>query len=322
MNTQRLSIRLLPICVLVAMATHAQPRDWPTKPVRLIVTFPPGGASDVVARSLAPRLSLGGPQWIVDNRPGADGMIGAEAVAKAPADGYTLLIANVGPQAIAPAMYAKVRYDVVRDFAYIAHIGANAHVLLVTPSFPPRSLKEYVALAKARPGEIDFGAGGPINQLTGELLKAKARIRITYVPYKGAALVVQDLRGGQIPSAVAPLPGNIGHIRAGALRALAVSSRERSKLAPDIPTFVEQGYRDIVVENWVGIAGPANLAPEIVARIASAVQQALAPADLRNAFEEIGVSARFLGAGEFSRYVAAEAQRWRQIVLDAGAHAR
>jgi tripartite-type tricarboxylate transporter receptor subunit TctC len=215
----------------------AQSRDWPAKPVRLVVTFPPGGASDVVARALAPRLAGGGPQWIVDNRPGADGMIGAEVVARAPADGYTLLVANVGPQAIAPAMHAKVRYDALRDFTYIAHIGSNAHALLVTPSFPPRNLKEFVALA------------------------------------------------------------------------------------PEIPTFVEQGYRDLIVENWVGLAGPAKLGAEITQRVAADVEQALASAELRQRLNEIGVTPSFKSTSDFARYVEQEARRWRSIVDAAGVRA-
>lgn len=301
---------------------NAQGERWPTKPVRLVVTFPPGGASDVVARLLAPKLAGGGPQWLVDNRAGADGMIGAETVARAPADGYVLLMANVGPQAIAPAMHRKtVRYDAQRDFTYIAHVGANAHVLLVNSSLPARTLKEFVALAKKRPGEIHFGAGGPINQLTGEWLKAKAGIQMNYVPYKGASMVVQELRGGQIPAAVAPLPGNVAHLQAGTLRALAVTSAQRSPLAPDIPTFAELGYADLIVENWVGIAAPAKLGTEIAARIASDVEKALAAPDLRQRMNEAGITPRFLHPTQFEQYVSKEIDRWRAIVNATGIRA-
>jgi len=256
--------------MLTISAVHAQSERWPEKPVRIVVTFPTGGASDVAARLLAPQLAGSGPQWLVENRPGGDGMIGADAVARAAPDGYTLLMANVGPQAIAPAMHHKtVRYDAQRDFTYIAHVGANAHVLLVNPSLPTRTLAEFVALAKKRPNEVSFGAGGPINQLTGEVLKARAAIQIHYVPYKGAAQAVQELRGGQIPAAVAPLPGNTGLIRSGMVRALAVTSAQRSPLAPDIPTFVELGYRDMIIENWIGLAAPTRLNADLVARISS-----------------------------------------------------
>lgn len=308
--------------MLAAPPAAAQADRWPTKPVRIVVTFPPGGASDVAARLLAPKLMGSGPQWLIDNRPGGDGMIGADVVARAPTDGYTLLMANVGPQAIAPAMHRKtVRYDAQRDFTYIAHVGANAHVLLVNPSLPTRTLKEFIALAKKRPGEINFGAGGPINQLTGELLKSKAGIQMNYVPYKGAAMVVQELRGGQIPAAVAPLPGNVAHLQAGVLRALAVTSAQRSPLAPDIPTFAELGLPDLIVENWIGIAGPAKLNPEIVSRVAADIEKALATPDLRQRMADIGVTPLFMNSTSFERYVVKEVERWRVIVNTTGAQA-
>lgn len=312
-------------CILSAAvatpAALAQSERWPVKPVRIVVTFPPGGASDVAARLLAPRLAGGGPQWLVDNRPGADGMIGAEAVARAPADGYTLLMANVGPQAIAPAMHRKTaRYDPQRDFTYIAHVGANAHVLLVNPSLPARTLKEFIALAKKRPGEVNFGAGGPINQLIGEVLKTKAGIQMNYVPYKGAALAIQELRGGQIPAAVAPLPGNVEQIRSGALRALAVTSAQRSPLAPEIPAFAEIGYPDMVIENWIGIAGPAKLNPELVLRIAGEIDKALTSPELRQRMQDAGITPAFMASAPFGRYAAKEIERWRGIVNAAGAH--
>ena len=306
----------------IALCAEAQSERWPAKPVRLVVTFPPGGASDVVARLLAPKLAGSGPQWLVDNRPGADGMIGAEAVARAPADGYVLLMANVGPQAIAPAMHRKtVRYDPLRDFTYIGHVGANAHVLLVNPSLPARTLKEFIALAKKRPGEINFGAGGPINQLTGELLKAKASIQMNYVPYKGASMVVQELRGGQIPAAIAPLPGNVAQLQAGVLRALAVTSAQRAPLAPEVPTFAELGLPDLIVENWIGIAGPAKLNPEIVARIANDIEKALSAPDLRQRMADVGITPLFMNSTQFERYVSKEIERWRSIVNAAGVQA-
>lgn len=309
---------ILIAAALAAIVMHpagAQTKPWPSKPVRIVVTFPPGGASDVVARLIAPRFVGSGDPWIVDNRPGADGMIGSELVARAPADGYTLLMANTSPQAIAPAVHRKiVRYDPQKDFTYIAHVGANAHVLLVNPSLPVRSLKEFIGLAKQRPGEINFGAGGPINQLTGELLKVKAGISLTYVPYKGSALMVQELRAGQIPSAVGPLPGTVAHVQAGTLRALAVTTQKRSALAPDVPSFAELGFPDIVVENWIGLAAPANLDPQIVARIAAGVQKALSAPDLRQRMETIGVAPVFMDSAQFTQYVGKEVDRWRAIV--------
>ena len=321
MNTLEKYVAGLLACAAVPAAVAQQER-WPAKPVRVVVTFPPGGASDVAARLLTPRLAAGGPQWLVDNRSGGDGMIGAEAVARAPADGYTLLMANVGTQAIAPAMHRKtVRYDALRDFSFIAHVGANAHVLLVNRALPAHNVKEFVALAKKRPGEVNFGAGGPINQLTGELLKALASIQINYVPYKGAALTVQELRGGQIPAAVAPLPGNVEQIKSGALRALAVTSAQRSPLAPDIPTFAEQGFPGLLVENWIGLAGPAKLPQELVLRISADIEKLLKLPELRQRMIDTGITPFYMNNTQFEQYAAREIERWRGIVATAGAYA-
>lgn len=305
-------------CGTAPLAT-AQPARWPVKPVKLVVTFPPGGSSDVIARLLAPKLSAAlGQQFIVDNRPGADGMIGSEAVARATPDGYTLLISNVGPQGINQTLYRGIRYDALKDFTHIAHFGGIPHILVVNPAFPPKSLQEFVQFAKAQPGKVDFGAGGPINQLTGELLKAKAGIQITYVPYKGTGPALTELRGGMIPSAVVPLPAASEFLRARQLRGLAVTSAKRSPLAPGVPTFVELGYPDLVVENWVGLSGPAKLRPDIVKRLSDEIQKALGSPDMRDKAIELGMTIDFSGPEEFSRYVATEIERWRSIIVSSG----
>jgi tripartite-type tricarboxylate transporter receptor subunit TctC len=303
----------------LAPGASAQQDRWPAKPVRLVVTFPPGGSSDVLARLLAPKLAGAfGQQFVVDNRPGADGMIGSEAVARAAPDGYTLLISNVSPQGINQTLYRSIRYDALKDFTHIAHFGAIPHILVVTPGFAAKTLQEYVQLAKAQPGKVDFGAGGPINQLTGELLKAKAGIQIVHIPYKGTGPLLTELRGGQVPSAVLPVPAASEFLRAKQLRGLAVTSARRSPLAPDVPTFVELGYPDLVVENWVGLSGPAKLAPDVVKRLAEEVQKALASPDFREKAAELGLAVDFKGSEEFSRYVAAEIEKWRSIIVSSG----
>jgi tripartite-type tricarboxylate transporter receptor subunit TctC len=303
----------------LAPGASAQQDRWPAKPVRLVVTFPPGGSSDVLARLLAPKLTGAfGQQFVVDNRPGADGMIGSEAVARAAPDGYTLLISNVSPQGINQTLYRSIRYDALKDFTHIAHFGAIPHILVVTPGFAAKTLQEYVQLAKAQPGKLDFGAGGPINQLTGELLKAKAGIQIVHIPYKGTGPLLTELRGGQVPSAVLPVPAASEFLRAKQLRGLAVTSARRSPLAPDVPTFVELGYPDLVVENWVGLSGPAKLAPDVVKGLAEEVQKALGSPDFRDKAAELGLTVDFKGPEEFSRYVAAEIEKWRSIIVSSG----
>jgi len=322
MRLSRTWLQLLGVTLLahgVAPVATAQQDSWPTKPIRLVVTYPPGGSSDVLARLIAPKLSAAlGQQFIVDNRPGADGMIGSEAVAKAAPDGYTLLISNVGPQGINQTLYRSIRYDALKDFTHIAHFGAIPHILVVSPAFPAKNLPEFIQLARAQPGKLDFGAGGPINQLTGELLKAKAGIQITHIPYKGTGPLLTDLRGGQIPSAVVPVPAASEFMRAQQLRGLAVTSVRRSPLAPDVPTFAEQGYPDLVVENWVGLSGPAKLRPDVVKRLAEEVRKALASADIRDKATELGMTIDFKGPEDFSRYVAAEIERWRSIIASSG----
>ncbi len=322
MKHYTLCVQLLSAMVLahgIAPFAFAQQDAWPAKPVRLVVTFPPGGSSDVIARLIAPKLSAAlGQPFIVDNRAGGDGMIGSEAVAKAAPDGYTLLISNVSPQGINQTLHRNIRYDSLKDFTHIAHIGAIPHVLVVNPTFAAKTLQEFVQLAKAQPGKTDFGAGGPINQLTGELLNAKAGIRITHIPYKGTGPALTDLRGGTIPSAVVPLPAANEFLKASQLRALAVTSAKRSPLAPDVPTFVELGYPDLVVENWVGLSGPAKLRPEIVKRLAEEVRKALSSADLRNKSIELGMTLDFKGSEEFTRYVGNEIEKWRSVILSSG----
>lgn len=301
-----------------AASLGAQPAPWPAKPVRLVVTFPPGGASDVVARLIAAKLSAAlGQPFIVENRAGADGMTGSESVARAAPDGHVLLMSNVGPQGIAQTLYRDIRYDAIADFTHIAHLGAIAHVLVVAPAFA-KSLQEFVAIARARPGKVDFGSGGPINQLTGEMLKAKAAISITNIPYKGTGQVMTELRGGTIPSAVVPLPSALEFMRAQQLRALAVTSAKRSALAPDVPTFAEAGYPDIVAENWVGVSGPARLPGEVAARLAPAIEKVLLDEEIRSKMHAVGMTVQFKGPEEFTRYVGEEIQKWRGIISASG----
>jgi tripartite-type tricarboxylate transporter receptor subunit TctC len=314
----------LALTALAAVAAPAAAQDarWPSRPVKIVVTFPPGGTSDLVARLVAPKLSTAfGQQFIVENRPGAAGIIGSDVVAKSPPDGQTLLISTVGSHGIAPTLNRNIKYDAAADFTHIALIGSTAHVLLVSPKVPAKSLQEFIALAKAKPGKIDFGSGGTgtINHIAGELFKTKAGIDITHVSYKGSGAAITDLRGNTIPAAFDALPANVGMIRSGELRALAITSSQRSPLAPQIPTFAEQGFPDVIVDNWVGLSGPARLPAEPVKRLASEMQKSLEATDVREKMQEWGMTVSYKGPADFTSFVRADILRWRPVVIASGA---
>jgi tripartite-type tricarboxylate transporter receptor subunit TctC len=315
---------ILALMAVAALVTPAAAQDarWPSRPVKIVVTFPPGGTSDLVARLLAPKLSAAfGQQFIVENRPGAAGIIGADVVAKSPPDGHTLLISTVGSHGIAPTLNRNIKYDAMTDFTHIALIGSTAHVLLVSPKLPAKSLQEFIALAKSKPGTIDFGSGGTgtINHIAGELFKTRAGIDITHVSYKGSGAAITDLRGNTIPAAFDALPANVGMIRSGELRALAITSAQRSPLAPQVPTFAEQGFPDVIVDNWVGLSGPARLPDEPVKRLAAEMQKALEAADVRAKMQEWGMTISYKGSAEFTSFVRADIARWRPVVIASGA---
>ncbi|MFN0163046.1 MAG: Bug family tripartite tricarboxylate transporter substrate binding protein [Burkholderiales bacterium] len=300
----------------------AQDGKWPARPIRLVVTFPPGGTSDLVARLLGPKLSAAlGQQVVVETRPGAGGIGGADAVAKAAPDGYTLAVSTVGSHGIGPTLNRNIRYDAVADFSHIALIGAVPHVLLVNPKFPARTLAELVAAARAQPGKINFGSGGSgsINHVTGELFKTRAGIDMVHVPYKGSGAAITDLRGFTIPVAVDALPANLGLIKSGELRALAITSRERSPLAPDVPTFIEQGFADVVADNWIGISGPARLPEDVARRLVAETEKVMAQADVRDRLREWGMAINWRTGAEFAAFVRADIARWRPVIIASGA---
>ena len=313
---------LLTGMALATMPAFAQEARWPARPIKLVVTFPPGGTSDLVARLLAPKLSTAlGQQVIIENRPGAGGIVGADAVAKATPDGYTLVVSTVGSHGIGPTLNRNIRYDAVTDFTHLALIGAVPHVLLVNPKFPAKTLKELIAAARAQPGKIAYGSGGSgtINHVTGELLKSKGGFDMVHVPYKGSAPAITDLRGYTIPVAIDALPANLGLLRSGELRALGITSPQRSALAPDVPTFVEQGLPDVVVDNWVGVSAPAKLPDDIARRLTGEIDKALSLPDVREKLREWGMAITFKGQGEFSNFVRADIAKWRPVIIGSGA---
>lgn len=300
----------------------AQTAAWPRQPVKLVVTFPPGGASDIVARLLAPVLAqeLGQP-FTIDNRPGAGSTIGAAAVAHSRADGHTLLMSNSAPLSISPYLLAQSPYDPVKSFKHIAYVGAVPTTFVVHPSVPARTFAELVAWLKAQPAPVPFGSGGlaSVGQIVGEQFARLAGVKLLHVPYKGAGPMRTDLLGGQIPLAVDALPQNLPLAQSGQLRLLAVTSPVRAAQAPDIPTVVELGYPDLVAENYVGLSGPAGLDDSVVARLNAAVGKALARADVREKLTQQGFVVATKSSAEFSAFVQAQARSWEPLVKATGA---
>lgn len=315
-------IAILLYCAVWASAAAAQ--VWPSKPVRLIVPFAPGGSADTLGRLVAQKLSESFKQtFVVENRGGAGGVIGSELAAKAPADGYTLLVSGVASHCIAPALSKEFPFDPLRDFTHIALFGGPPGVLVVHPGVAAKDLREFVALLKAQPGKISYGSPGNGTQghLLGEQLKQVAGIEMTHVPYKGAGPAVADMIAGHVSAGSTTLSTAATQIRAGKLRALAVSSSRRLADFPDVPTYAELGYPELTATIWFSLSGPAGVPRDIVNRLNSEVRRILQQADVRERLRPEGVEIGDLDPQAFSAYVAAELKRWAPVVRTAGARA-
>ena len=317
----------MPIAILLccaAWASAAAAQVWPSKPVRLIVPFAPGGSADTLGRLVAQKLSESFKQtFVVENRGGAGGVIGSELVAKAPADGYTLLVSGVASHCIAPALSKEFPFDPLRDFTHIALFGGPPGVLVVHPGVAAKDLREFVALLKAQPGRISYGSPGNGTQghLLAEQLKQVAGIEMTYVPYKGAGPAVADMIAGHVSAGSTTLSTAATQIRAGKLRALAVSSSRRLADFPDVPTYAELGYPELTATIWFSLSGPAGVPRDIVNRLNSEVRRILQQAGVRERLRPEGVEIGDLDPQAFSAYVAAELKRWAPVVRAAGARA-
>jgi len=306
--------------LLLSFAALAQP--WPARPVKIIVPFGPGGSADTLGRLVAGKLSEQLKEsFIIENRGGAGGVVGSDLVAKAPPDGYTLVVSSIASHVIAPHLPNGTPYDPLKDFAHIALLGGPPAVLAVHPSLPAKTLKEFVALAKEKPGALSYGSPGPgtQGQLVAELFKRVAGIDVLHVPYKGAAAAVTDLIGGQISSVSTTLSTAAGQIRAGRARGLALSSAQRLPDYPDIPTFAEQGYPELVATVWFSLSGPANMPPEIVDKLNAEVRRALELTEVRAKMRHEGIVPNRLDAKEFTAFVTDELRRWGPIVRASGA---
>ena len=315
----RISHRLLAALLLTA-APFASPQNYPVKPVRIVAPFPPGGGLDLVARALGQRLSAAlGHSIIIDNRSGADGMIGTEQVAKSAPDGYTLLISSTGPMVINPALSLKMPYDTVKDFAPVTLVVVQPLCLVVHPALPVKSVKELVTLAKARPGQLNYGSGGIGNgaHLAGELFKLATSTDIVHVPYKGAAPAVVDLLAGQVQMMLNSIPVMLPQIRAGKLRALAVGADHRMAILPEIPTMQEAGVPSFDANSWYGFFAPAGTPRDIVAKLNVESARILRSTEMRDFMAQQGADAIGNTAEEFSTHIKAELAKWLLAVRTA-----
>ena len=313
----------LAICLsLCALGASAQ--VYPVKPVRMIVPYAPGGTADMLARAVGQKLTASlGQQVIVDHRPGASGMIGADAAAKAAPDGYTLLMAYTAEIAIMPGLMKKMAYDAQRDLAPVTLAAITPMVLVVHPSLPSRTVKDFVALARSRPRELPYasaGSGSPAH-LAFEWMQRAANISMTHVPYKGAAPALIDLLGGHVVIYFSGMPPAMPHVRSGKLRALAVSTGKRSPAATDIPTVAEAGIPGFDVPTWFGVLVPAATPREIVTRLNGAIAQALTAPDVREQMAREGAETSPTSAEAFGEFIRAETVKFAKIIKESGATA-
>ena len=313
------SIGLVILAALaVPLSAHAQ--AWPSRQsIRFVVPYPPGGASDVTARVLGAKLSESlGQAVVIENRPGANGIVALELVAKAAPDGYTILMANLGPNAINPGVYSKLPYDAIKDFTPITLTTINPLVVLVTPALPVKSMPELIAYAKANPGKLSFASAGngAANHLAGEMINGLAGIKMLHVPYKGDAPGVPDVMAGTVSMMFPTLIAGMPHIKSGQLRAIAVTSAKRSPSLPDLPSVAETGLAGFDAVSWGGVMGPAGLPPEIVNRLNTEINRFLKQPDVAERLKSLGAEIVGTTPDEFASYLKAEIGKWGKVARD------
>jgi tripartite-type tricarboxylate transporter receptor subunit TctC len=312
---------LVVLACLAALAAPAAAQRYPEKPIRMIVPFPPGGGSDTAGRALATRLSeqLGQP-IVVENRVGAAGSIGAEYASRAPADGYTILLGSTSELTQYPAVNPKVRYDPLRDFVPVSLVGTIPLVLVVHPSLPAHSVAELVRLARARPGQIDFGSAGvgATTHLAVEHFMLLAKVKLRHVPYKGSPQATADLVAGHIQMAIPTMPAAFPFVQAKRLRALAVTTEKRVPVLPEVPTMQEAGVKGYVNVLWAGVLAPKGTPAPIVERLHGEIAKALETPEVRKILERAGVSAQSSSPEAFASFIRAELEKWARVVKQAG----
>ena len=315
------SITLLSV-ILTTVVQPSLAQSWPVKPVRIIVPFPPGGGLDLFARLVSAQMQDRlGQQIIVGNRSGASGMIGAESVAKAAPDGYTVLFSTAAEIAINQSLYRNIPYDPIKDFAPASYASHAALLFSVHPSIPALSVRQMIELAKQKPGELTYASAGTgsVHHLAGELLKTIAGLNIIHVPYKGAGPAVIDMVGGQVSMGFSALPSSLPHARSGKLLPLAVTSRKRSDAAPDIATFVELGFRQIDIVSWYGVLAPSRTSADIVIRLSTEVNAAASRPEIKAKLLQQGIDVIGTTPEEFGRFIQSEVARYANIIRESGA---
>jgi tripartite-type tricarboxylate transporter receptor subunit TctC len=317
-----LLVRHAALAFLFAVAWPAFSQPFPTKPARLVVPFPPGGPLDAVGRSIAQKLSeTWGQGVVVENKPGAGGNTGADLVAKSPPDGYTVVMGALSTHAVNPSLYASMPYDAQKDFAPITLVAITPNVLVVNPALPVHSVKELIAYAKANPGKLSFGSGstGSAGHLAGELFKVDAGIDMVHIPYKGAAPATQALLAGDTQLMFDNLANAMAQVKAGKLRALAVTTAQRSRLAPELPTMAEAGVPGFDISTWFGLLAPAGTPPDVIARWNADVTRIPNTPDMRERLLAQGAEAAPDSPAEFRQFIAGELVKYARIVKASGA---
>jgi tripartite-type tricarboxylate transporter receptor subunit TctC len=320
MKFSRRTVMGLVLSTLVTSIAHAQ--AWPGKPIRLVVPFPAGGGTDIIGRELTQKITEAS-KWtfIVDNKPGSGGNIGIDNIAKSPADGYNLVLGQTSNLAINPSLYAKLPYDPVKDLTPISMVASAPLALVVSVNSPFQTLADLVTAAKARPEKINFATSGngTVAHLATELFKKEAGIKLTHIPYKGAAQGLNDVIGGQVEVYVSSIPTLIGHIKNGKLRALAVTSLKRVDDLPQVPTIAESGYKGFEAVTWFGVLGPAKLPPDITARLNAEINKALQTPELKKKLGDQGADVAGSTPEQFGKLVRDDMARWGVVVRESGA---
>jgi len=312
-------------CVVLAFGgAAAQVQSYPTRTIRMIVAYPPGGGTDIVGRLVAQKLTDSlGQTVLVDNRGGATGNIGTELAAKSPPDGYTVLMGNVAPNAINVSLFKQLPYDPVKDFAPVSLVAITPNILVVHPALPVRTVKDLLALARAKPGTLNYPSAGigSSSHLAGELLRSLAKVDIVHVPYKGGGPALIDLLSGQMQIMFATMPAAMPHVKTGKLRPVAVTTDKRSQTLPELPTIAEAGVKGYEASTWYGLLAPAGTPQPVIARLHDEVVRVLKTPDMREKFASQGFEPAGTTPAEFAAYIKAEIAKWGKVIRDAGIRA-
>ncbi len=320
--TRRAALAALASAAALLCSGTALAQAWPAKPIRLVVPFPAGGGTDIIAREVSGRITQN-TRWafVVDNRPGSGGNLGVDAAAKSAADGYTLVLGQTSNLAINPSLYSKLPYDPVKDLTPISLVGASPMLIVVSADSPYKTLAEVIAAAKARPGTINYATSGngTVAHLATELFQRESGTKLTHIPYKGASQGINDVIGGSVQLYVSSVPTLIGHIKSGKLRPLAVTSLKRVDDLPQTPTVAESGLKNFEAATWFGLLGPAKLPPEIVNQISAEVAKALASPELRKKMDDQGVDVTPSSPAQFATLIQNDIAKWGKVVKESGA---